>query len=181
MMHFSLLLLGHGKHISYLIATDSRSYEDGMHCAKLKSNLHGTKFILYDNGAKRPYGGVPKRKEIANVIYTKKTWSSPRSLLARLTNEESGRDIPLVNAVPDWDPELKVHSLKFDGRATEVSVKNFKLVKDGLKEQGRGDERLFLLRLGKVSKDKFHLDFRNPLSPLKAFAIALSSFEGGHS
>lgn len=52
-MHFSLLLLGHGKHISYLIATDSRSYEDGMHCAKLKSNLHGTKFILYDNGAKR--------------------------------------------------------------------------------------------------------------------------------
>ena len=173
----------HGKAISYLIATD-KSELDASPSGKLKANFGCSKFSLYDNGCKR----AKSRKEIGNIVYTHKSWSNPRGLLIRCPYEDANgrqRDVCMVNALPEWDPVLKIHSLKFNGRATEVSVKNFKLIRDGVQSSGGSadsdDDAMFFLRLGKISKDTFNVDYRWPMTPLQAFGIALTSFEGGRA
>lgn len=82
-----------------------------------------------------------------------------------------------VNATPKWDLARQVRSIKFDGRATEVSVKNFKLVELDPESNTPADSNRFSLRFGKVGKDAFNLDYRSPLSTTEAAAIALTSFE----
>ena len=41
---------------------------------------------------------------------------------------------------------------------------------------GAGATEGLLMQFGKVGEDKFHLDFRAPLTPFQAFTIALSQF-----
>lgn len=169
----------HGKAVSYLIATDVAKLE-GAHSGKLKANFSCSKFSLFDSGSKQ----AKKRKEICSVVYTHKSWSNPRGLLVKCPYDDVNgrqRDVCMVNALPEWDPVLKIHSLKFNGRATEVSVKNFKLIKDGAKSDVSVDEEPFFFRLGKVGKDTFNCDYRWPMTPLQAFGIALTSFEGGRA
>ena len=169
----------HGKAISYVISTENlKAVEKGGKMAsitgKLKANVKKDKFVIYDGGNKKKGA----RKEICNIVYTAKSWSNPRGLMVRVDGG-AGRDITFVNALPEWDPIMKVHSLKFNGRATEVSVKNFKLVKDGVGSQTVGGlNQQMYLRMGKVGKHTFNIDFRAPYSPVQAFGIALSSFEG---
>lgn len=169
----------HGKAISYVISTENlKAVEKGGKVAsitgKLKANVKKDKFVIYDGGNKKKGA----RKEICNIVYTAKSWSNPRGLMVRVDGG-AGRDITFVNALPEWDPIMKVHSLKFNGRATEVSVKNFKLVKDGVGSQTVGGlNQQMYLRMGKVGKHTFNIDFRAPYSPVQAFGIALSSFEG---
>lgn len=166
----------HGKAISYVISTEDLRVLDGGEATfigKLKANVKKDKFVIYDGGNKKK----KERKEVGTLIYTAKSWSTPRGLMARVDGG-AGRDMTFVNALPEWDPVAKVHSLKFNGRATEVSVKNFKLVKDGVHSQiAGGVDQMMYLRMGKVGKHTFNIDFRAPFSPLQAFAIALSSFE----
>jgi hypothetical protein len=170
-----------GKTARYLIAQDTDSF--GQHLGKLKaSNVKGSHFVIYDDGKKLDERGDKKvRKEVGSVHYTHKSWSNPRGLIVKLPVEgDDSRPMGFVNALPEWDAVLKVHSLKFNGRATEISVKNFKLVRDGVRSQSAGAANLpFYLRMGKVGRDAFHCDFRAPMTPLQAFAIALTSFEGG--
>jgi hypothetical protein len=47
------------------------------------------------------------------------------------------------------------------------SVKNFQLVE-------QGDRDTVLMQFGKVGEDRFHMDFRAPLTAVQAFAIVLS-------
>jgi len=169
----------HGKAISYIISTEDlkaidTSRQDKANMAgKLKANVKKDKFVIYDGGNKKEGA----RKEICNLVYTAKSWSNPRGLMIRVDGG-AGRDVTFVNALPEWDPVAKVHSLKFNGRATEVSVKNFKLVKDGVGSQTVGGvNQQMYLRMGKVGKHTFNIDFRMPFSPVQAFGIALSSFE----
>lgn len=164
----------HGKCISYLIGTDRECFLSGEHTGKLKSNLKGSEYKLYDDGDKR------SRAEIATIVYTHKSWSNPRGLVVRIPGPQK-KECIMVNALPEWDPVTRVHSLKFNGRATEVSVKNFKLIKDYVKDDQKQDHQPFLLRMGKVGKDTFHLDFRAPITPLQALGVALTSFEGGRA
>lgn len=164
----------HGKNVSYLMGVNKDAFCSGMHSGKLKSNFKGTEFVLYDDGSKQD------RAEVAKVIYTNKSYSNPRGLVVRVPGP-SKKDLVMVNALPEWDPVSKVHSLKFNGRATEVSVKNFKLIKDYMQDDSKQDQQPFMLRMGKVGKDTFNLDFRFPLNPIQALGIALTSFEGGRT
>ena len=59
--------------------------------------------------------------------------------------------------------------LNFRGRVQTPSIKNFIL------ETKEGGEELIIF--GKVNESKFNLDMMNPISPLIAFGIALSSFD----
>ena len=69
------------------------------------------------------------------------------------------------------DPTLKHgnYHLNFHGRVTVASVKNFQLVRPDEPER-------IVAQFGKVGTDRFHLDFREPLTALQAFAIVLSQF-----
>jgi len=61
--------------------------------------------------------------------------------------------------------------LNFNGRVTEPSVKNFQLI------ESAGDGERVLLQFGRIGKDTFTMDLQWPLSPMQAFAIALTSFD----
>lgn len=67
-------------------------------------------------------------------------------------------------------PQLGAYVLNFDGRVTQPSVKNFQLVE-------AEDESTVRLLFGRVDRHSFNLDFQWPLSPLQAFAIALTSLD----
>jgi len=74
----------------------------------------------------------------------------------------------LVNKPPKWNAQARAYVLDFSNRVTKPSVKNFQLINNS-------DPNLVIFQFGRVGKESFSLDFRYPLSPLQAFAIALSS------
>ena len=99
--------------------------------------------------------------------------------------------VVLENKEPQWNEDLGAHVLNFNGRVTQASVKNFQLIDKSTHhhEEGRLDKRgkanngasksdAVILQFGRVAKDEFTLDFQWPLTPVQAFAIALSSCDG---
>jgi tubby-related protein 1 len=61
------------------------------------------------------------------------------------------------------------HKLNFSGRVTAASVKNFQVVRPR-------DSQRVVCQFGKIGDDRFHLDYRSPLSAIQAFALALAQF-----
>lgn len=61
------------------------------------------------------------------------------------------------------------YRLNFHGRVSVPSVKNFQLI-----PSNTGEDPPVCLQFGKVDDNKFHLDFRAPITPTQAFAIALA-------
>ncbi len=76
----------------------------------------------------------------------------------------------LLNKPPKFHAESGQYVLDFCGRAPQVSVKNFQLV-----YPEEPDDVLF--QLGRMDDETFSVDFKFPLSPIQAFAIALSSLD----
>lgn len=71
------------------------------------------------------------------------------------------------------------YRLNFNGRVSVPSVKNFQLVRaqaDPSSTTKAEDNQDVLLQFGKVDDKKFHLDFRAPVTPIQAFAIAIAQF-----
>jgi tubby-related protein 1 len=77
--------------------------------------------------------------------------------------------VVLVNKRPRWDENAGGHVLNFKGRVTMSSVKNFQLQAQDAEDT--------VLQFGRVSKDKFTLDYGYPLNALQAFAICLSTLD----
>lgn len=73
------------------------------------------------------------------------------------------------NRKPQWMENMGGYMLNFKGRVECASIKNFIL-----EAETDGHE---LVLFGKVNDNKFNLDMAHPLSPLVAFAVALSSFD----
>lgn len=61
------------------------------------------------------------------------------------------------------------YRLNFRGRVTIPSVKNFQIIDET-------DPETVVLQFGKVGSDRFHMDFRAPLTCFQAFAIVLAQF-----
>jgi len=79
---------------------------------------------------------------------------------------------------PSWNEDLQAWTLNFNSRVKLPSKKNFMLVPDPrneVMEEEFGSETV-CLRFGKVKKHHFTLDFRHPISPIQALAIAATSF-----
>uniref|UniRef100_A0A8C1CBG8 TUB like protein 1b n=2 Tax=Cyprinus carpio TaxID=7962 RepID=A0A8C1CBG8_CYPCA len=188
---------------NYLISIDPTDLSRGGEnfIGKLRSNLMGTKFTVFDN-ALHPDRALPDmsnaRQELAAIIYETNVLGMkgprrmiviipgmskdgervplrPRSendgLLIRHQNRNMENLIELRNKTPVWNEETASHVLNFNGRVTQASIKNFQIVHNK-------DQDYIVMQFGRVADDAFTLDYRYPLCAVQAFAIALSSFDG---
>ncbi|XP_029810091.1 tubby-related protein 3 isoform X3 [Suricata suricatta] len=156
---------------NYLISTDPTdlSREGESYIGKLRSNLMGTKFTVYDHGVSpaKAQGLVEKaytRQELAAVCY------DHESLLSKWQNKTMENLIELHNKAPVWNDDTQSYVLNFHGRVTQASVKNFQIVHEN-------DPDYIVMQFGRVADDVFTLDYNYPLCALQAFAIGLSSFD----
>ncbi|ELV09172.1 Tubby-related protein 3 [Tupaia chinensis] len=156
---------------NYLISTDPTdlSREGESYVGKVRSNLMGTKFTVYDHGVSpvKAQGLVEKahtRRELAAVCY------DHESLLAKWQNKSMDNLIELHNKAPVWNDDTQSYVLNFHGRVTQASVKNFQIVHEN-------DPDYIVMQFGRVADDVFTLDYNYPLCALQAFAIGLSSFD----
>lgn len=79
---------------------------------------------------------------------------------------------------PSWNEELCAWTLNFNGRVKQASKKNFLIVPEknnDRMEDELGDDKVYL-RFGKMSKTRFTCDFRFPMSPMMALAVASTAF-----
>ncbi|KAJ4927197.1 hypothetical protein JOQ06_014932 [Pogonophryne albipinna] len=188
---------------NYLISIDSTDLSRGGEnfVGKLRSNLMGTKFTVFDN-ALNPDRALPDmsnaRQEMAGIVYETNVlgMKGPRrmtviipgmdknndrvplrprseldSLLIRHQNRRMDNLIELQNKTPVWNEDSSSHVLNFNGRVTQASIKNFQIVHS--KDLG-----YIVMQFGRIADDIFTLDYNYPMCALQAFAIALSSFDG---
>ncbi|XP_050930455.1 tubby-related protein 1 [Lates calcarifer] len=188
---------------NYLISIDATDLSRGGEnfVGKLRSNLMGTKFTVFDN-ALNPERALPDmsnaRQELAGIIYetnvlgikgprrmtiiipgmnkdNERVPLRPRNecdgLLIRHQNRRMENLIELHNKTPVWNEETASHVLNFNGRVTQASIKNFQIVHNK-------DLDYIVMQFGRIADDIFTLDYNYPLCAVQAFAIALSSFDG---
>ncbi|KAK1901899.1 Tubby-related protein 1 [Dissostichus eleginoides] len=188
---------------NYLISIDSTDLSRGGEnfVGKLRSNLMGTKFTVFDN-ALNPDRALPDmsnaRQEMAGIVYETNVLGMkgprrmtvvipgmdknndrvplrPRSdldgLLIRHQNRRMENLIELQNKTPVWNEDSSSHVLNFNGRVTQASIKNFQIVHSK-------DLDYIVMQFGRIADDIFTLDYNYPMCALQAFAIALSSFDG---
>ncbi|XP_063329583.1 tubby-related protein 1-like [Pelmatolapia mariae] len=188
---------------NYLISIDATDLSRGGEnfVGKLRSNLMGTKFTVFDN-ALNPEKALPDmsnaRQELAGIIYetnvlgikgprrmtviipgmskdNERVPLRPRNecdgLLIRFQNRRMENLIELHNKTPVWNEETASHVLNFNGRVTQASIKNFQIVHNK-------DLDYIVMQFGRIADDIFTLDYNYPLCAVQAFAIALSSFDG---
>ncbi|XP_076466515.1 tubby-related protein 3-like isoform X2 [Babylonia areolata] len=185
---------------NYLISTDptdlSRNGES--FCGKLRSNLLGTHFTLFDNGDNPRKNADGARQELVAVAYETNVlgFKGPRKMtviIPGMTSDHKRVDIQpkgnhdglverwkrknmenlleLHNKTPVWNDDTQSYVLNFHGRVTQASVKNFQIVHDN-------DVDYIVMQFGRVAEDVFTMDYNYPMCALQAFGIALSSFDG---
>ena len=91
-------------------------------------------------------------------------------VLAKLKAQDKNDITYTISKPPRWNDQVGAYVLNFNGRVTMASVRNFQLIEPD-------EQDAVLLQFGRVGKDEFTLDFRYPLTPFQAFAIALSAFD----
>ncbi|XP_067166538.1 tubby-related protein 1 [Apteryx mantelli] len=188
---------------NYLISIDPTDLSRGGEnfVGKLRSNLMGTKFTVFDSGANPDRANTDwsnARQELSAVVYETNVlgFKGPRKmtviipgmnsdnervpirprndndgLLTRWQNRSMDNVIELHNKAPAWNDDTQSYVLNFHGRVTHASVKNFQIV--------HGDDPDYIvMQFGRVADDAFTMDYSYPLCAVQAFAIALSSFDG---
>jgi hypothetical protein len=136
------------------------------------STAHGTALVL-------AFCHCPRLVYLANTIIVYH--------LARMLENEDNVDAVNYregamferNTPPHWLNSINAYSLDFDGRVTDPSSKNFKV-------DFRGVPGGSVLSFGKVTTSEealapatgvYTLDFRFPMSPIQAFALAVVACE----
>ncbi|XP_048767158.1 tubby protein homolog isoform X7 [Ostrea edulis] len=184
---------------NYLISTDPTDLSRGgeAYVGKLRANLLGTQFTLFDNGDNPKSNYENARKELVGIVYETNVLGfkgprkmtivipgmnldhervdiKPRSdndgLIDRWKRKNMENILELHNKTPVWNDETQSYVLNFHGRVTQASVKNFQIVHDN-------DVEYIVMQFGRVAEDVFTMDFNYPLCAVQAFGIALSSFD----
>ncbi|KAL2917565.1 hypothetical protein HK105_202850 [Polyrhizophydium stewartii] len=173
------------KSVSFIISDSQEdiSKDSPHYLAKLKANYKRNSFILTDARS------ANKQRDLACVNYSKNVL--PRELqvvvsateidenaesgfstdiMADLKSKSTNKLLFLKNKTPRWNEATQSHCLNFGGRVTQPSIKNMQLITDE-------DENYIVLQFGRCGPDLFTLDVRWPMTPVEAFAIALSTFE----
>ncbi|VFV18027.1 tubby-related protein 1 [Lynx pardinus] len=193
------------KTANYLISSDPTNLSRGGEnfIGKLRSNLLGNRFTVFDNGQNPHRGGGSTdvgrlRQELAAVIYETNVlgFRGPRRMTVIIPGMNTENERVPIRPRNTSDGLLVRWQNKTLESLIELHNKPPVWNEDSgsytLNFQGRvtqasvknfqivhaDDPDYIVLQFGRVAEDAFTLDYRYPLCALQAFAIALSSFDG---
>ncbi|XP_012678985.2 tubby-related protein 3 isoform X2 [Clupea harengus] len=190
---------------NYLISVDATdlSREGESFVGKLRSNLMGTKFTVYDNGTnptKNPGTLLEEsntRQELAAICYETNVlgFKGPRKMTVIIPGMNMNYERIPVRPTSEQDTLLgkwQGHALdnliELHNKApvwnddTQSYVLNFhgRVTQASVKNfqiVHDNDPDYIVMQFGRVAEDVFTLDFNYPMCALQAFAIGLSSFD----
>ncbi|XP_076152614.1 tubby-related protein 3 isoform X2 [Alosa pseudoharengus] len=190
---------------NYLISVDATdlSREGESFVGKLRSNLMGTKFTVYDNGTnptKNPGTLLEEsntRQELAAICYETNVlgFKGPRKMTVIIPGMNMNFERIPVRPTSEQDTLLgkwQGHALdnliELHNKApvwnddTQSYVLNFhgRVTQASVKNfqiVHDNDPDYIVMQFGRVAEDVFTLDFNYPMCALQAFAIGLSSFD----
>ncbi|KAG5324886.1 TULP1 protein, partial [Pseudoatta argentina] len=208
-LHLQIFLLAGRKRkksatSNYLISTDPTDLSRGgeSYVGKLRSNLLGTQFTIYDNGYslmkddKRDERFNP-RQELAAVVYDTNVlgFKGPRKMtviIPGMTPDQKRVEIcPRVESetlLERWKLKQMDNLIELHNKTpvwnddTQSYVLNFhgRVTQASVKNfqvVHDSDVDYVVMQFGRVAEDVFTMDYRFPLCTVQAFAIALSSFD----
>ncbi|XP_053411644.1 tubby-related protein 3 isoform X2 [Nycticebus coucang] len=189
---------------NYLISTDPTdlSREGESYIGKLRSNLMGTKFTVYDHGVSpiKAQGLVEKvhtRQELAAICYETNVlgFKGPRKMSVIIPGMNMNHErIPFrprndhEGLLSKWQNKTMENLIELHNKApvwnddTQSYVLNFhgRVTQASVKNfqiVHGNDPDYIVMQFGRVADDVFTLDYNYPLCALQAFAIGLSSFD----
>lgn len=189
---------------NYLVSTDPTdlSREGESYIGKLRSNLMGTKFTVYDHGVNpvKAQGLVEKahtRQELAAICYETNVlgFKGPRKMSVIIPGMNMNHErIPFrprneqESLLSKWQNKSMENLIELHNKApvwnddTQSYVLNFhgRVTQASVKNfqiVHGNDPDYIVMQFGRVADDVFTLDYNYPLCALQAFAIGLSSFD----
>ncbi|XP_055973762.1 tubby-related protein 3 [Sorex fumeus] len=189
---------------NYLISTDpiDLSREGLSYIGKLRSNLMGTKFTIYDHGVNpnKSSGRVEKcymRQELAAISYETNVlgFKGPRKMSVIIPGLTMNHErIPVQprndheSLLSKWRNKAMDNLIELHNKApvwnndTQSYVLNFRgrVTQASVKNfqiVHENEPSYIVMQFGRVAEDEFTLDYNYPLCALQAFAIGLSSFD----
>ncbi|XP_051464057.1 tubby-related protein 3 isoform X2 [Apus apus] len=189
---------------NYLISVDPTdlSREGESFIGKLRSNLMGTKFTVYDHGVSpvKAQGLVEKahtRQELAAICYETNVlgFKGPRKMSVIIPGMNMNhKRIPIrprsehESLLSKWQNKNLDNLIELHNKApvwnddTQSYVLNFhgRVTQASVKNfqiVHDNDPDYIVMQFGRVAEDVFTLDYNYPLCALQAFAIGLSSFD----
>nr|XP_056720246.1 tubby-related protein 2 [Euleptes europaea] len=190
---------------NYLISLDPIDLSRGgeSFIGKVRSNVLGTKFTVFDNGTspdKKPF--VPEsaqlRQELVAICYETNVlgFRGPRKMTViipgmtldneRICIQPKNEHETLLTQYQNRNMQnlIKLHNkMPAWNEATQSYILNFhgRVTQASVKNFqiiSDDDPQYIVLQFGRVAPDVFTMDYRYPLCALQAFAICLSSFDG---
>lgn len=164
----------------------------------IECNFLGTTFIIYDHGIKAQdpaalafpelvqgeHGAIIYQPNVLGRVPNSMTVLAPDrrrdlppgpSLVKRYESSSLDGIFQLHTVKPIWNESTQTWKMDFGGRVETASKKNFKLQRvNGPNIQDPSKDWLMLF--GKVSKHRFSLDFKYPLTVVQAMSIAMTTF-----
>ncbi|XP_074681895.1 tubby-related protein 3 [Strix aluco] len=189
---------------NYLISVDPTdlSREGESFIGKLRSNLMGTKFTVYDNGvsplkARSLAEKARTRQELAAICYETNVlgFKGPRKMSVIIPGMNmKHKRIPIrprnehESLLSKWQNKNLENVIELHNKApvwnddTQSYVLNFhgRVTQASVKNfqiVHDNDPDYIVMQFGRVAEDVFTLDYNYPLCALQAFAIGLSSFD----
>ncbi|XP_078529867.1 tubby-related protein 3 isoform X3 [Lissotriton helveticus] len=189
---------------NYLISVDPTdlSREAESFIGKLRSNLMGTKFTVYDNGISpsKSQGQSEDscaRQELAAICYETNVlgFKGPRKMTVLIPGMNMNHDrIPFrplndnEGLLSKWQNKNLENIIELHNKApvwnddTQSYVLNFhgRVTQASVKNfqiVHDNDPDYIVMQFGRVAEDVFTLDYNYPMCALQAFAIGLSSFD----
>ncbi|KAK3707208.1 hypothetical protein QZH41_019562 [Actinostola sp. cb2023] len=189
---------------NYLISTDATDLSRGgeSFIGKLRANLVGTKFTVFDQGVNPKKGGVMSdgsniREELAGIIYDTNVlgFKGPRKMTVVLPGMGLDQQRVPVRPRSEADTILERHRNRQLENLVELHNKtpvwNDDTQSYVLNFHGRvtqasvknfqivhdSDVDYIIMQFGRVAEDVFTMDYSYPMCAVQSFAIALSSFD----
>uniref|UniRef100_A0A668ABP9 Tubby-like protein n=1 Tax=Myripristis murdjan TaxID=586833 RepID=A0A668ABP9_9TELE len=190
---------------NYLISVDATdlSREGESFMGKLRSNLMGTKFTVYDNGTnpcKNPGALLEEsntRQELAAICYETNVlgFKGPRKMTVIIPGMNMNFErVPVrpsneqESLLSKWQNHSMDNLIELHNKApvwnddTQSYVLNFhgRVTQASVKNfqiVHDNDPDYIVMQFGRVAEDIFTLDYNYPMCALQAFAIGLSSFD----
>ncbi|XP_038636535.1 tubby-related protein 3-like isoform X4 [Scyliorhinus canicula] len=189
---------------NYLISVDATdlSREADSYVGKLRSNLMGTKFTIYDNGVNpaKAIGLLDEantRQELAAICYETNVlgFKGPRKMTVVIPGMSMSHErVPIrprnehESLLLMWQNRNMENLIELHNKVpvwnddTQSYVLNFhgRVTQASVKNfqiVHDNDPDYIVMQFGRVAEDVFTMDYNYPMCALQAFAIGLSSFD----